>query len=538
YQDACEDTRVRHDLSEDVLDRRMACLDRRLNDVARMLVQFHHADAATVEQAVRVAERLDSPSLCGDSSKLLAGTAPAPAAIHDQVASLLEQVDECNLLVDLGRLAEARRKIGPVVQQARTTGYKPIIAEAEEELGIILHKLGEPGALEALDDAALAAEAAHDDNTAAEATILAVEVLGMDDKADEARERGRRAQAALDRLGDAPGLEASLGRSMAMTELHAGNYQAALAHIHRAMDLDIKNGFDTKLVGDRHDLAAIQMTMGDYDEGVKTAESVLRAYEESLGPNHPSVADTLQNLAAAYLAQRKLDKAEAAEQRALDIHVAMHGTGSLEAVDGRSRLAMMHAQENKFEQACAEFEKILPALLAIRPADSEEVVQARSGWVGALIGVGDYAGAEQQLRLVIAARRKGIGQPLYLASDIDNLSSVLTLRGHYREAETTAREALAMFEVSAGLNHPSAAYGYNNLADAERLQGRLDAAEEDYRKALAVWEKVFGPDYPQLGYALTGLGQVQLGRGRPEAARPLLERALALRLDGDPYDLG
>jgi tetratricopeptide (TPR) repeat protein len=287
---------------------------------------------------------------------------------------------------------------------------------------------------------------------------------------------------------------------------------------------------------DRHDMAAILMSMGRFDEGLPLAESLLRYYEETRGAEHPSVAAVLDNLAAAYLSLRRMADAEKAQARSVKIHVATSGPDSLEAVDGLARLAITHGYQNRYAEARAEFEKVMPALIRLQGAESGYVLQARAGYGHALLGLGDLAGAEEQQRMVVAVRRRGVGQPHYLGSDLSNLANILLLRGDARGAEAAAREALSVFERTVGLKHPSAAYAYANLGDAERLLGRLDDAEERYRRSMAVLEATFGPQHEAIAYGLTGLGLLHLQRRQPAAARPPLERALALRAGGDPFD--
>jgi hypothetical protein len=72
YLDACEATRVRGDQSEALLDRRMACLDDRLRDVAALGQTFLAADASVVAKAVQAADALRPLRACADPTRLLA----------------------------------------------------------------------------------------------------------------------------------------------------------------------------------------------------------------------------------------------------------------------------------------------------------------------------------------------------------------------------------------------------------------------------------------------------------------------------------
>lgn len=58
YDDACAATHFRGEQSAELLDLRMACLDRRLKAFDALVDRFIAADAATVEQAVTAADGL------------------------------------------------------------------------------------------------------------------------------------------------------------------------------------------------------------------------------------------------------------------------------------------------------------------------------------------------------------------------------------------------------------------------------------------------------------------------------------------------
>ena len=55
---------------------------------------------------------------------------------------------------------------------------------------------------------------------------------------------------------------------------------------------------------------------GQYDRGVVVAKKALEVAEENVGPDHPSVATSLNNLAGIYRAMGRDDEAEPLEQRA------------------------------------------------------------------------------------------------------------------------------------------------------------------------------------------------------------------------------
>ena len=58
---------------------------------------------------------------------------------------------------------------------------------------------------------------------------------------------------------------------------------------------------------------------GRYEEAVKFAEEALKIAEETFGPDHPNMAQSLNNLAELYRAQGKYAEAEPLVKRALAI---------------------------------------------------------------------------------------------------------------------------------------------------------------------------------------------------------------------------
>ena len=58
---------------------------------------------------------------------------------------------------------------------------------------------------------------------------------------------------------------------------------------------------------------------GKYDRGVVVAKKALEVAEQNVGPDHPSVATSLNNLALLYRAMNRDDEAEPLEQLAARI---------------------------------------------------------------------------------------------------------------------------------------------------------------------------------------------------------------------------
>src|SRR5204863_120894 len=68
-----------------------------------------------------------------------------------------------------------------------------------------------------------------------------------------------------------------------------------------------------------NNLAYLYQTQGKYNEAEPLYRRALAIKEEQLGPEHPSMANSLNNLAALYYAQGKYNEAEPLYRRALAI---------------------------------------------------------------------------------------------------------------------------------------------------------------------------------------------------------------------------
>jgi tetratricopeptide (TPR) repeat protein len=106
------------------------------------------------------------------------------------------------------------------------------------------------------------------------------------------------------------------------TELYnAGKYDRAVLVAQKALEVAEQNvGPDHPDVAmSLNNLALLYDTQGDYAKAEPLYKRSLAIWEKTLGPNHPNVAESLVNLAALYRATKRDAEAEALEQRAANI---------------------------------------------------------------------------------------------------------------------------------------------------------------------------------------------------------------------------
>ena len=235
-------------------------------------------------------------------------------------------------------------------------------------------------------------------------------------------------------------------------------------------------------------LANGQYGQGDYEGARAHLAQALAIQEVVLGPDHPDVARSLNDIGTVLDTQGDVGRAQSFHERALRIREATLASDHPDVALSLNNLGLNLSDQGDYARALP----LLERALAI--------------WEGAL----------------------GPSDPL-VAAALNNLANVLIARGDYARARPLLEQALAIWEVALDPGHPNVASALNNLGSVFDFQGDRARAQAFYERALAIWEGMLGPDHPQVATALNNLGFVLYGRGDYERAQALHERALVIR---------
>ena len=227
-----------------------------------------------------------------------------------------------------------------------------------------------------------------------------------------------------------------------------------------------------------------------YAEAEPLFRRALAIGEASLGPDHPSVATCLNNLASL-------------------LHVTNRVTKPSRSIGGRwrsmrratGRTMLRWRETSTISLSCsgtrtdsARPSRFIGARLAIDEAsygpDHPEVAIRLNNLAILLRDMNRLGEAEPLFRRALA-----IDEASYRAGSSRRGERPQQSRGiarvprtGSREAEPLFRRALAIFEASYGPDYPIVAAGLNNLAELLRATNRLGEAEPHYRRALAISE--------------------------------------------------
>ncbi|CAH1790232.1 unnamed protein product [Owenia fusiformis] len=202
-------------------------------------------------------------------------------------------------------------------------------------------------------------------------------------------------------------------------------------------------------------------------------QRALEVRETALDPDHPSVAQSLHQLAGLHAQWNKFSTAEALYKQALDIYESAFGSNHPLVAKELDSLAVLFQKQDKHELA-------------------------------------------EPLHMRAVAIRKKTGLP--------RIGS-----GQLKGVDTIRRRVLQLEELALGPDSPDHARTLNELGVLNYLQNNQTVAESFFQRSLAMREAVLESDHPDLAQSLNNLAALYNDRKQYNEAAPLYERALLIR---------
>ncbi|HEY8145863.1 MAG TPA: serine/threonine-protein kinase [Kofleriaceae bacterium] len=458
---ACQATRERRELGEDVLVRRTACLDSALDEARALAQLLRHAGAAdVVRQAARAALDLPAPEGCADLLALEAALPlPRSADARERIAALRKRVATAAALRRTGQFAEGHAQAEQLVADARALGYSPVLAEALYVAAELEDWAGTPARAEELfRAAAVEAARAGDDVRMATATASLVYVVGIS---------GGRVADAL-QIGAVAAVPVARSRSRAAEGLLHNN------------------------------LGTVHWQRGELAEAARELEQAIQLREAALGESHPLVASSLSNLGAVRRLEGKYDEAEALQKRALAILRAALGDAHPEVAHALTNLGTLASSRGDQRAAVAWEEQALAIRRRAHGDDHFLVGQSLNNLGNYASAEGRWAEAVSSLEASARILRGSLGpKHPQLGVALAGLGEAYVHAGRAVEALPILEEAVAIGESSAtaplDLAHARFALGMALAAlrrDRARACNLVREADAGYRTIAAErWSK-------------------------------------------------
>ena len=295
--------------------------------------------------------------------------------------------------------------------------------------------------------------------------------------------------------------------------------------------LDIRE----KVLGPNHpdvakslnDLAELYYTQGHYEVAEPLYRKALSIWEKALGSVHPNTAESLNNLAALYHAQGQYAQAEPLFQRALHIWEKALGLEHPDVAKSLNNLAGLYADQGQYAQAEPLSQRALHIYEKTLGPKHPDVARSLNNLAGLYTEQGQYAQAKPLFQRALHIREQALGpEHPGLATSFHNLAALYVDQGQYAQAEPLLQRALHIYEKTLGPNHPNVATGLHNLAWLYADQGQYAQAEPLYQRAVHIWENALGPEHPDVVKSLHNLARLYADQGQYAQAEPLFQRAL------------
>ncbi len=317
---------------------------------------------------------------------------------------------------------------------------------------------------------------------------------------------------------------------------HAGCYlydsaQYALAEplCQRALDIGEKAlGPDHPDVATSlNNLASLYDKQGKYAEAEPLCRRALDIKEKAFGPDHPSVANSLNNLALLYANQGIYAEAEPRLQRSLDIWEKAFSPRHPEVATSLNNLAALYDNQGKYAEAEPLHKRALDIRVKVLGPDHPSVAASLNNLAELYRNQGMYAEAEPLNKRALDILQKVLG-PNHpdVANSLNNLAGLYVNQGKYVEAEPLLQRSLDISEKALDSGHPSVANSLNILGSLYYRQGKYTEAEIIYRRALEIREKALGPDHPDVATSLNNLALLYKNQNKYSEAERLYKGAL------------
>lgn len=501
-RDACEATRVRGEQSTQLLDLRMACLDRSLERVSRLIEVYSRApDPDSVDDAVEAFDALLALDHCRDTDAL---TAPQPLPddpqLRESIAEEFAKLDHIFALDRAGRHAEAEPLARAAHAEAQRLDYPPLLAEAAYHLAETLNRQRRSEEAESLYRSAIeSAAAARSFVTSARAWLGLMWVMGLQqERFDEAWILQHAASSAIILAGNPSDLRARL----------------------------------------LEDLGAIALQRGEYPQARDRFADAARHYEEAAGEPDRHVARTLSQKAIAHQKMAQYELAEENLTTALELVEGTYGPDHPLVATVRNNLGVNYEKQWRFARAIPEFRRAIEIYQAQFPSNHLSIGEFTNNLGVSLTREGRLEEAELHLERAIEIFEHGLGeQHPHVGVALKNLALVLVETGAHARALETANRALAIFESRLGESHPRTAEALRHVALAHQGERDWPSARDALGRAQRIVEQSVGTDNIQVAEAMTQWGELELQANRPAEALPRLEQAVTILSANERTDI-
>lgn len=497
HADTCEATRVRHEQSETLMDRRMVCLAGARRHLEASTRELSAGEDMAVEHAAEFVASLPSLDRCEAAAvaKQKGDTyGSPPPAIAGQVESIEDALAVTLAHRTAGDIQRAETELAELLERADELEHPPLRAALCLARAETLEAVGKPRDAEKHVHCAMRyAEFARDDRRVAESRILAGLIIG--DRLARTEEGYRWLDLA----------EASLAR--------------------------VDDGFETEALEARrlNNLALIHSVAGRYQDELEAKRAALVTLSAASSPNPVQVAAVHNNLSASLSQVGQHDEAIEHAQRAIDMWTEHLGPEHPKVAIGWASLGLAHDYAGQYAQALPKHERAIELLEASLGPDSPRVAEVLNNMAITAINLGDLERGTQAFERVVRLKTSALGEDhMEVASALGNLGSALRMSEDFERALEIQERARAILERVLEPEHPRLAGTLSGLANTYETLGRDAEALALRERVLAIETKAYGEFSPEVAIDLGNLAWSLMDAKKFKRARQLADRGATI----------
>lgn len=330
--------------------------------------------------------------------------------------------------------------------------------------------------------------------------------------------------------GDDGVLRARIRLAQAANKINQADYESGRLLSEEALTLlEDSPGSLGELSTTFHALGRALESKGQNAEGERVFELGL-SYAERIGDGRNAhVAALLNSLGT--LRHKRADYASAREllARSAEIKRELFGEDGAEYAITLHNLAAVDAAEGQYEEAEAQFARVVGILQEELPPHHVRLLTAQDQWASMLVRLGKFDRAERILESVIALEEEHLSanDPLRGVS-LNNLAYLNQERGDFGKAEELYLRAVDVFESLLGRQSRPVATLLGNLGYVAHNLGEVILAEERYQEALDISRGISDGRTAEGVVAASNLMSFYVSVGELTKARSLLEEVVSL----------
>jgi hypothetical protein len=323
-------------------------------------------------------------------------------------------------------------------------------------------------------------------------------------------------------LASYPDTLADVELIIAINQISLGEYESAITHL---QSVRVLAGKHPDLLAFQH-LRALQVLGGALTDSnrSKEAEAVLNEGIERARKSRPEfrwlVHEMQSRLSWALFLQGQAQPALRLAAESFDGFSAEVPADDQQRLDAAGRYASMLSQVGEFDKAAALLADVIQRRTRLNGAEHPLTLASRRDMAVLKLQKQDFAGAEPDLRLLLAAYRRLYGDDSgYVAAAGGLLGSALREQGKVEEAGPYYLATMQWNAAHYGPDAFSTVMTRHNHANWLLAAGQPRESKQEQRLLLETAERVLGRDNHVTGEILRGLAEAELALGEIAAAR-------------------